>query len=68
MIIVSKVHFFTILQVLKVFKPDFSPNLVFMLTYPSTYPTCKFELFKVTVYSLLMNYSYQIFGGFGLKI
>ena len=23
---------------------------------------------KVTVYSLLMNYSYQIFGGFGLKI
>ena len=27
-----------------------------------------FMLFKVTVYSLLMNYSYQIFGGFGLKI
>ena len=26
------------------------------------------SVIKVTVYSLLMNYSYQIFWGFGLKI
>ena len=53
MIIASKVHFFTILQVLKVFKPDFRlkvPNLVIILAYPSTYPTTSLSSLMLVVF------------------
>ena len=54
MIIASKVHFFHYLLVLKVFKPDFCqtldfPNLVFILTCPSTYPTTSLSSLMLVV-------------------
>ena len=54
MIIAYKVHFFTILQVLKVFKPDFCQTLDlrsqtcgFHTHIPLYLPHNKFELFNV---------------------